>query len=546
MSGKGIEGLIRGILSLTTREKGPKIFVVDGKGDVVFLSGRGPEGWEGPRCMDQEGRIHPPPPPGWKALLFPLEIYGKNQGALGTVVPLEEAQAWEELLAHLHAVEKERRLKEYENEDLTEATVRHHEEITILIDMPRLVNLGLGPKEFWENTLELLERAVKCTRSYALRTLRGRKGYQVICAREKGRFFWESGEGDPRENHFVGYEGDEGLAALAIEEGRLVSRGDLTKEIRPLAPFEKGAVSALVVPLVSPVVLEGREQILGAVVLLDREKEPGRIVDFRSTDRKMADLICNQVATLLGNRELAEFRKEVEIAGTIQKTLLPRKDKEIEGFDVAGRCEPAHYVGGDYYDYIPLKNGACGVVVADISGHNLASALLMPMARRVLISVGRNRKDPSKVLCEASRLLYEDLSGAELFLTLFLAVLEPGKSRVLLANAGHNPPLLLRTRRNDPQWVDVDGPIMGFLPEPEHRLKRLEMAPGDLLVLYTDGVTEVTDDKGEMMGTERLAEIVTSLRERSAREILEGVFSAVREFGDSGQDDVTVVVIKKT
>ena len=545
MSGKGMEGLIQGILSLAPPEKGPKIFVLDREGREVFSAGKGPREWKGPMGLDEEGRLVPPPPSGWKALLFPLEVYGKSQGYLGTVVPDEEAGLWDSLLSELHTVERERRLKEYENEDLTEATVRHHEEITLLIDLPHLVNLGLEPSEFWANTLELLERAVKSKKAYALRALRGRNGYQVICAREGGRFYWESGKGDPRENHFIGYEGDGGLAGLALLEGRLVSRGDLQKEARPLAPFEKGAKSVLVVPLVSPVVLAGREQVLGAIVLLDREKAPGEVDAFRSTDRKMADLICNQVATLLGNQELAEFRKEVEIAGDIQKTLLPSRDQEIAGYDLAGRCEPAHFVGGDYYDYIPLKDGAWGALVADISGHNLASALLMPMARMVLNWVGRSRKDPSRILAEASRLLFKDLSGAELFLTLFFVALEPGKSRVLAANAGHNPPLLFRAGGEEPEWLDVDGPIMGFLPEPEHRLRRLEMHSGDVLVLYTDGVTEVTDDKGEMLGNERFQEIVGGFRHRPAVEILDGIFSAVRDFGDSGQDDVTVVVIKK-
>ncbi len=546
MSGKGMEGLIEGILSLASPGKGPKIFVLDKEGKSVFAAGMGPRDWNGPRGVDAEGRLVPPAPPGWKALLFPMEVYGKNQGYLGTVVPEKDAPLWEALLSELHAVERDRRLKEYENEDLTEATVRHHEEITLLIDLPHLLNLGLEAEVFWDNAMELLERAVKSRRAYALRALRGRPGYQVICAREGGRFYWRSDGEDPRENHFVGYEGDEGLAALAMESGRLVSRGDLQKECMPLAPFEEGSISALVVPLISPVVLKGREQVLGAVVLLDREKTPGRVEPFRSTDRKMADLICNQIATLLGNQELAEFRKEVEIAGTIQKTLLPSRDREIPGFDLAGRCEPAHYVGGDYYDYIPLKDGSWGVLVADVSGHNLASALLMPMARKVLNWVGRTRKDPSRILAEASRLLYKDLSGAELFLTLFFLALEPGKSRVLAANAGHNPPLLFRRGSRRPHWLDVDGPIMGFLPEPEHKLRRLTMNRGDLLVLYTDGVTEVADDKGEMLGAERFQEIVESLRERPAKEILEGIFSAVRDFGDSGQDDVTVVVVKKT
>ncbi len=546
MRGNGMEGLIEGILSLASPERGPKIFVLDKDGKAAFSAGKGPNGWEGPLGVDEEGRLVPPPPEGWKAVLFPMEVYGKNQGYLGTVVPLGEAALWEALLSELHAVERDRRLKEYENEDLTEATVRHHEEITLLIDLPHLLNLGQEPKDFWANAMELLERAVKSQRAYALRALRGRPGYQVICAREGGRFYWESAPGDPRENHFIGYEGDQGLAALAMEEGRLVSRGNLAGETRPLAPFEEGASSALVVPLISPVVLKGREPALGAVVLLDREKGPGRVDAFRSTDRKMADLICNQVATLLGNQELAEFRKEVEIAGHIQKTLLPSRDQEIPGFDLAGRCEPAHYVGGDYYDYLPLRDGTWGVLVADISGHNLASALLMPMARKVLSWVGRTRKDPSRILAEASRLLYKDLSGAELFLTLFLVALEPGKSRVLAANAGHNPPLLFRRESRVAQWLEVDGPIMGFLPEPVHRLRRLNLRPGDVLVLYTDGVTEVANDKGEMLGVERFQEIVGRLRERPAREILDGVFAAVRGFGDSGQDDVTVVVIKKT
>ncbi len=548
MSKAGVEDLIKGILDIARPEGGPKFFILDSKGREMFSIGNGPENFNIQMInIDNSGKANPKLPEGWELILYPLEVYGSRTGFLGSVVPSNEAHSWRKLIKEIHKLEGDRRLKEYEVDDLTEAIVRHHEEINVLIDMPKVLHLGLEPGEFWPKALDKVAKAVRARKAMVVLKEQGKGTYRIVCIWESGKAYTEGsrpGTGDPWK--WLGHEGEDGLTGLAIKQGKTVTRETLENEPNALAPFEKGASTLMAIPLIPKVSDPRGEKVLGAIVLIDRDSQgDSQQKPFRSEDRKIASLICSQIATLLGNQLLAEFRKEIQIAGNIQQSLLPSRAPRIKGYDVAGRCEPAHFVGGDYFDFLEIQVNTWGVVIADVSGHNLASALMMPMTRAALQWVGKREKEANRIVAGAANLLYGNLTAAELFLTLFLVVIKEGDSKVSTANAGHNPPLLFRADSGDVKWLDVDGPLIGLLPEPDHELRQVELSKGDILILYTDGVTEATNESGEMFGEQRLASTVNQLRNETAEEVCSGIFRAVRSFGDTGQDDVTVVVIKK-
>jgi len=543
----GVEKLIKSILDVAKPKGGPKFFIFDKKGEELFSTGDGPKEFDLKIRIDQNGNLETNKiPEGWEFIVYPLEVYGKRTGFVGSIVPKEEIKEWKDVLEEVHKLESDRRLKEYEVDDLTEAIVRHHEEINVLIDMPKILHLGLEPAEFWPKALDKVAKAVRAKRAIVVLSEHGGNSYKVICIWERGKAYTEENDTKDEPAKWVGYEGEGGLTGEAIKEAKIITRENLNEEKAQLAPFEMGASTIMVIPLIPKVSDPRGEKVLGAIVLIDKYPDEGpNQKPFRSEDRKLASLICSQIATLLGNQLLAGFRKEVQIAGNIQQSLLPQKAPKIKGFDLAGKCEPAHFVGGDYFDFLKIQENTWGVVIADVSGHNLASALMMPMTRAALQWVGKREKEASKIVAEAASLLHGNLTAAELFLTLFLVVVKEGEPKVSTANAGHNPPLLYRPNKDKVEWLEVDGPLIGLLPNPEHSLKEVELEKGDILVLYTDGVTEAYSDSGEMFGEERLAQTVKKHQNETAEAICKGIFKAVRSFGDTGQDDVTVVVIKK-
>lgn len=555
MSAPVVAGLLQGLQALpgSGSEPPPWFFLLDGEGRLLFAAGDPPGGIDARLLETEAGGLEAALPEGWGAALFPTRIYEQQTGSLGVAAPLATLPAWKTVLEAVHGLETERQRREYEVEDLSQAMVRHLEEISLLAETSSDLHLGLTPREFWGKALEQMGQAVKARRGLLVLPLEGRPGYRVVCIWERqgnrvqAENPGERSEPDEARDPWLGFESEGGITGEALADRRLIAREDLVGSRTPPAPFEAQARNLLVVPLVPELGQSGEPRALGAVVLLDRSPEgSAEAHGFTSVDKNIAGLIGCQVAAQLGNRSLAEYRKEVQIAGTIQKSLLPVAAPRVAGFELAGLCEPARLVGGDYFDFFPVQGGEVGAVIADVSGHNVASALMMPMTRAALQWVAGRESEPARIVEETSSLLHRDLSAAELFLTLFLVVVRPGDGRVRMANAGHNSPLLYRSSTGQVEWVELDGPLVGLLPRPRHDPGELRLGPGDVLVLYTDGITETTNETGEMFGEGRLAEAVRRLGAGAAAEIARGLFDEVRRFGDSGQDDVTVVVIRGT
>jgi len=240
-----------------------------------------------------------------------------------------------------------------------------------------------------------------------------------------------------------------------------------------------------------------------------------------------------------------EQQREMEIAKNIQLSLLPTSVPQIPGVRLGGICVPAKDVGGDYYDFLLQPDGGLGLVVADVSGHNVGAALLMAETRTMIRARCNPTGTPRDLVAELNRFFYEDLSRAELFVTMFYLQFDPQSGRATYANAGHSPPLLWQKASGHCQRLDVEGLILGVRREFPYEQASIDLMPGDVLLLYTDGIIEAANHGNELFGEERLAELLRESHQLEPQELIERIFQQVRMFTGlhSFNDDVSLVVM---
>lgn len=249
---------------------------------------------------------------------------------------------------------------------------------------------------------------------------------------------------------------------------------------------------------------------------------------------------------------LARSNAELQIAAEIQKSFLPEVIPQITGFDIAARTVMAKEVGGDFFDVIPfeiiaLDKGTLGLLIADVSGKGVPAALFMALCRIVVRVNALWHGDPAKAIYDSNNIITQD-SKSGMFVTLFFGTLREKDRTLTYVNAGHNPPVVFRSQDETLEELMPTGIVLGAVENREYFSRTLSVDPGDVIVMYTDGVTESINAKEEMFGEERLNAIIRKNARLSAQEILDRILSGVQEFtGDMPQfDDITLLVIKGT
>lgn len=310
----------------------------------------------------------------------------------------------------------------------------------------------------------------------------------------------------------------------------------------------EGFRAAAIVPLVA----EGRS--IGTLIIDSRR--PRRLTEL---EVRFLRLMANQAALAiekarLHHEELQRERieEELTVARKIQMSMLPAELPHLPGWEFATHFMAAHQIGGDFYDLFPLPGepGRWGVVIADVSDKGIPAALFMALSRTTIRNIALRGRAPAEVLSWANRYIQED-SQSDMFLSAFYAELNINSGHLLYANAGHNPPVLWRKAEGTFSRLPRSSPLLGVLADIEVTVREETLAPGDALVLYTDGITEAIDVDFEEFGTARLESAIRQLSaERpspTAGDIRSAIAEDVRRFSGSmvQYDDMTLLIIKR-
>ncbi len=408
-------------------------------------------------------------------------------------------------------------------------TRRKSLERAVLLEVGRALALPLALPQVLEAIMDQLRRIVHY--DAAAIYLLDRETHQVVA---------EASRGYPPELDaaFKLLEG-EGVVGWVAKTGESVIVPD-TRVDRRYVAARPSTRSEMACPIV------GQGRIIGVFNLenddLDAYHE-GHL-EFLKTFASQAAAAIERARLLDQALEARNLERELEIARGIQASFLPEKPPSIPGLDIAGLNISYGEVGGDYYDFIPIVEHQLGLAVGDVSGKGVAAALLMAAFRASLLAEIRNHYAIRRILQKVNSLLFESTDPGK-FVTAFYGVLDVKNRVFTFSNAGHNPPLLLHAS-GEAEWLIEGGLALGVLADAEYEERPVPLAVGDVMVLYTDGVTEASNMVEEQYGVKRLEDLVRALRDRPAEEIVHAIRDRVEEFSQDRHlnDDLTVVVAR--
>lgn len=244
--------------------------------------------------------------------------------------------------------------------------------------------------------------------------------------------------------------------------------------------------------------------------------------------------------------ERQRLQQEVELAAQVQKNLLPSKPPEFEGFDLCARALPARYVSGDLYDFFLPSDTTCHIILADVSGKGIPAALLASTARTLMRAATAHDESPATILAHLNRSFYPDLASAEQFITLTVARLDVQTGNLCYASAGHTQTLCFQRTQRTCRKLSATGLPIGILEDVDFTEETLFLQPGDVVLFYSDGISEASNEEGELFGVDRLAHLVCAHANEEAESIAQRIIEAVEGFRSDGyrSDDVTLVILK--
>ncbi len=317
------------------------------------------------------------------------------------------------------------------------------------------------------------------------------------------------------------------------------------------------AMTALFVLVLVVVALPGwsvpsAPEIIGSIVIVS---VPAALLLLGLTGA-LGDKTSEEVPVIIPEyiEELASrerLKRELELAREVQVSFLPASSPECRGLDIASVCLPAHEVGGDYYDFFPISDGRLGVVVGDVSGKGMQAAFYMTLMKGILQSMTTDSLGPAAILTRANG-LFRINAPRGTFMSMVLGIFDVGAKTWTFARAGHNPVLVHRAAADRPDVIQPNGAAIGltsnsiFAGSLEERT--ITIAAGDLLLIYTDGVTEAMNLKRALYDDKRLQEVVARCKGRTAQEVIEAIIDDVHAFSGAAprHDDMTMVAVRVT
>jgi sigma-B regulation protein RsbU (phosphoserine phosphatase) len=340
----------------------------------------------------------------------------------------------------------------------------------------------------------------------------------------------------------------EGLIGKVFEGGEPLNVPDIRKH--PWFNGEANPIQQHIAALIAPLMHSGRK--LGVLAAVTANTRP-----FEQHELEMFVSLVEQCGFVLGTARAhheASAKREIEAelrnASEIQRILFPEKAPEMAGFDVVGRNIPARLVSGDYYDFFPVGADHTGIAIADVCGKGIPASLITAMCRSVLRSSARENLSPAAVLAAVNRNLFPDIRE-DMFITGIYAVASNNGSSLNLARAGHTTPYVWRKGSGTVEEVTAPGVAIGFdKGDVFERITKdvsVDMASGDVLLLYTDGVNEATDHKGLLFDDARIKASLATAAPNGAKAVVDHLCNAVDQFmaGHPLSDDLTLVAIAK-
>ena len=268
--------------------------------------------------------------------------------------------------------------------------------------------------------------------------------------------------------------------------------------------------------------------------------------DLQFTIERTLQHVADWREALSSRDKLVAIQNELDVASKMQQSILPSHFPSGEDYQVFGNMNPARNVGGDFFDVVRLENGRIGVSVADVSDKGVPAALFMMSSRTLLKGASIGSRGPGEVLREVNDLLNED-NEASMFVTIFYAEFYPESGEFIYANGGHNPPLYVRADGSSTLLPLTGGVALGSWPDLDYEQDSVNLAHGESVVLYSDGVTEALNSEGEQFGVEGLQEVFASSPPKDAEVAVQGIFTAMSQFaGETPQfDDATCLIIRR-
>jgi serine phosphatase RsbU (regulator of sigma subunit)/pSer/pThr/pTyr-binding forkhead associated (FHA) protein len=295
-----------------------------------------------------------------------------------------------------------------------------------------------------------------------------------------------------------------------------------------------------------PLAVEGR---ISGMIYVDNPFHTNR---FTERDLQLLALIAGVAAIRIENVRLLEVQQkqkrmenELAVASEIQFRLHPENPPSISGYDLMGVSFPCYEVGGDYYDFVEKRDGRWVIALGDVSGKGTGAALLMSSIHAAVRAHTRTRLSASEIVSEINQYIYDN-TPANRYVTLFYSELDPRSHQVTYINGGHNSPLLVRAS-GEVTALDIGGFPVGITPFGDYREGFVELEPGDVLIIYSDGVTESVNEEDEEFGEARLIEIAQKNRGRTAAGLRDRIDEALTKFVGKAStvDDLTIVILKR-
>lgn len=345
---------------------------------------------------------------------------------------------------------------------------------------------------------------------------------------------------DPKYDTQLQLKIGQGLLGHVASTGEPVIVSDVTKDSRYIDANPETR-SEIVVPI------KLDDRLVGVVNL-----ESPQINAFTPKSLALINAFASQAAISLERARLHEtslqskgYEEQLHIAREIQRSFLPAKNPSIAGYDLAGTNISSGQVGGDYFDFIRIVDSHLGTAIGDVSGKGIPAALIMASFRASLIAEIRNNYSIRTICQKVNSLLFESLEPGN-YVTAVYGVLDSKNHIFTFSNCGHNLPFILRAN-DSVEYLREGGPVLGVAQDGVYEERAIVLAPGDMMVFYTDGVTEVFNNKGEEYGLDRLVALVKANRKRSAVELEEIIYKTVSAWASERHlfDDLTMIIIKR-